>query len=59
MDGKWGKWGKWSECSVTCGGGSRKRSRKCNKPKPKGGGKKCEGDKQEVEECNTDSCGRK
>ncbi|KAL9955598.1 hypothetical protein ACROYT_G036941 [Oculina patagonica] len=57
VDGKWGRWGAWSDCSVTCGGGEQKRVRKCNKPKPAGGGKKCEGDKEMTKECNTNSCG--
>ena len=58
VDGKWGKWGKWSGCPVTCGGGTQKRTRTCNKPKPAGGGKKCQGDKEMTRECNSMSCGR-
>ena len=59
VDGKWGKWSKYGKCSVTCGGGQRLRTRKCNRPKPAGGGKKCEGENQQTQECNTKSCGRK
>ncbi|KAL9955596.1 hypothetical protein ACROYT_G036938 [Oculina patagonica] len=58
VDGGYGKWGAWSTCTQTCGGGTQKRTRKCNKPKPKAGGKKCNvlGPDQETQECNTQSC---
>lgn len=59
VDGKWGKWGAWSGCPVTCGGGNQKRTRKCNKPKPKGGGKRCDGSEEDTRQCNTFNCGRK
>ena len=56
VDGNWSKWGKWSDCSAKCGGGTRKRRRRCNNPKPKKGGKKCSGKNRELEKCNTFSC---
>lgn len=56
VDGNWSNWGKWSDCSAKCGGGTRKRRRRCNNPKPKKGGKKCSGKNREVEKCNTFSC---
>ena len=59
MDGQWGEWDEWSKCPVTCGGGEQKRERKCNNPKPSGGGKDCQGDKIETKDCNTFQCGRK
>ena len=58
MNGGYGPWTKWSKCSKTCGGGTQKRSRKCNKPKPVGRGKKCNvlGPNKETQECETQSC---
>lgn len=51
VDGAWGAWGRLSECSVTCGIGLRLKTRKCDNPAPKYGGKPCEGDDQESEVC--------
>lgn len=58
VDGGYGPWTKWSKCSKTCGGGTQKRSRKCNKPRPVGRGKKCNvlGPNKETQECKTQSC---
>ena len=47
----WSKWGAWSECSYSCGGGIRQRSRTCR------GGTNCVGLRQEEEGCNTQQCG--
>ena len=55
MDGGWSKWS-YDDCSVTCGGGSRKKSRFCNNPAPSCGGKKCNGLTVEIEECNEFPC---
>ena len=59
VDGKWGKWGEWSNCPVTCGGGQQIRVRNCNNPKPSGGGKVCDGEKEEKKNCANFDCGRK
>lgn len=42
-DGGWTHWSSWGSCSVTCGYGSRKRTRSCTNPRPKGSGKQCSG----------------
>ncbi|KAL9969808.1 hypothetical protein ACROYT_G022071 [Oculina patagonica] len=52
VDGKWGEWGPWSKCSKTCKKGKQSRTRKCNKPAPKYGGKKCKGPSKETRDCN-------
>lgn len=41
VNGNWGSWGSWSACSVTCSVGVRKRTRKCDNPKPQYNGRKC------------------
>ena len=59
VDGQWGNWGAWSNCPVTCGGGKQIRVRSCNNPKPSGGGKACDGEKENKKNCATFECGRK
>ncbi|XP_062599065.1 uncharacterized protein LOC134260528 [Saccostrea cucullata] len=39
--GEWGEWDTWNSCTVTCGGGTRVRSRECNNPSPLNGGNNC------------------
>ena len=55
VDGGWLKWS-YDDCSITCGGGSRKKSRFCNNPAPSCGGKKCNGLTVEIEKCNEFPC---
>ena len=54
VDGYWTPWSNWDTCSVSCGGGSRSRERECIKPRH--GGKPCEGNSSDGEECNTQHC---
>ena len=59
MDGGWGAWADWSVCSLTCGGGTQTRERKCDSPVPAYGGKDCEPDDDDEEQektCNIASC---
>lgn len=56
VDGGWGPWEDWSECSRTCDGGIRARSRLCNNPPPEHGGAECSGPDQEQEPCNLIGC---
>ncbi|KAM7430783.1 disintegrin and metalloproteinaseith thrombospondin motifs protein [Porites harrisoni] len=51
VDGNWGAWGRWSACYPRCGGGLKKRMRKCNNPAPKHRGKLCEGKAAEYTYC--------
>jgi len=55
-DGNWSPWGEWRNCSASCDGGTRTRSRTCNNPAPCPTGKPCEGSSQETESCNTQPC---
>jgi len=52
VDGNWGEWGEWSTCTKTCKQGKQARTRECNSPAPKYGGKKCDGEAQESQVCN-------
>ncbi|EDO39575.1 predicted protein, partial [Nematostella vectensis] len=55
-DGKWGAWSDWGSCSASCGPGKRIRTRECNDPAPKSGGKMCEGAKQQTGHCEFSPC---
>jgi len=56
VDGNWGDWSSWSACSVTCGSGSKSRSRSCDNPAPVLGGKDCSGDAAQQVDCNDGVC---
>nr|KAI8748409.1 A disintegrin and metalloproteinase with thrombospondin motifs 12 [Biomphalaria glabrata] len=57
VDGGWSAWPThWSECSRTCGGGIRTKVRTCDNPKPRFGGKECEGESIKTNLCNVKAC---
>ncbi|XP_017276034.1 hemicentin-1 isoform X1 [Kryptolebias marmoratus] len=56
VDGKWSSWISWGACSVSCGGGTRQRTRLCASPAPQHGGRKCEGNDVHTDFCNSDPC---
>eukprot|EP00105_Crassostrea_gigas_P005928 XP_011419685.1 PREDICTED: coadhesin isoform X2 [Crassostrea gigas] len=56
VDGNFSDWGAWTMCSVTCGGGTRMRSRTCTNPSPQFGGKECSDESGQSENCNNISC---
>ena len=41
IHGAWGEWSPYSGCTRTCAGGQRFRTRECDNPTPKYGGKSC------------------
>ena len=43
VNGGWGTWSEWSSCSSTCETGETERTRKCDDPRPRNGGKRCRG----------------
>lgn len=56
IDGGWGPWGDWSECSASCGGGHRFRTRRCDDPQPQHGGNDCAGCNLDYGQCNMQAC---
>ncbi|CAG5124423.1 unnamed protein product, partial [Candidula unifasciata] len=50
--GQWSQWSSWSECSVSCGIGSRLRSRSCSNPPPALCGSSCPGQTDERVTCS-------
>ncbi|XP_060132638.1 hemicentin-1 isoform X1 [Zootoca vivipara] len=56
VNGKWASWSSWSACTMSCGGGTRQRTRDCSDPPPQYGGHKCEGNDMQVDFCNSDPC---
>ena len=57
VDGGWGRWEPLSACNKSCDYGYQERRRKCNNPKPEGGGLDCQGIGIEVVPgCNAIPC---
>uniref|UniRef100_H3DL88 Hemicentin-1 n=1 Tax=Tetraodon nigroviridis TaxID=99883 RepID=H3DL88_TETNG len=56
VDGKWSSWVSWGACAVSCGGGTRQRTRLCASPAPQHGGRQCEGNDVHIDFCNSDPC---
>ncbi|XP_061594740.1 hemicentin-1 [Cololabis saira] len=56
VNGKWSSWMSWGPCSLSCGGGTRQRTRLCASPAPLHGGRKCEGNDVHIDFCNSDAC---
>ncbi|KAK2182809.1 hypothetical protein NP493_335g03034 [Ridgeia piscesae] len=54
IDGAWDPWSEWTECPVTCGGSSQKRTRLCQGPFY--GGTPCRGGSEGYRPCGTVTC---
>uniref|UniRef100_A0A3Q0S9H8 Uncharacterized protein n=1 Tax=Amphilophus citrinellus TaxID=61819 RepID=A0A3Q0S9H8_AMPCI len=55
-DKNWSSWVSWGACSVSCGGGTRQRTRLCASPAPQHSGRQCEGNDVQIDFCNSDPC---
>jgi len=58
VNGGYTEWSEFSECTVTCGGGVRERTRECSNPAPENNGIDCEklGPAKESDICNNEAC---
>ena len=52
--GKWSEWSNWTACSVTCGNGTRERTRYCQGGIA--GSVGCTGNTTETSTCNKNPC---
>ena len=55
VDCRWGNYGTWSECTKTCGGGTRFTTRTIEK-EAEHGGLPCGGGEVRTVACNKDNC---
>ena len=56
VHGQWSSWSSWSRCSVSCGYGNRRRTRRCDNPAPRYGGRSCYGSSSSTETCKIRNC---
>lgn len=56
VQSEWMDWAEWGSCTVSCGGGQRRRFRACTDPTSNRMGRPCIGSAQETESCNINSC---
>ncbi len=56
VNGGWADWSSWGSCSVTCGTGTRNRTRTCTNPAPQHGGNNCARDNTENKPCSCPAC---
>ena len=56
IDGGWSEWEAWTECTTSCGPGTKSRSRTCSSPEPSPNGLPCSGEDSETESCEKAGC---
>lgn len=59
VNGGWSSWSPWSQCTASCGGGTKVRLRHCDNPKPVNNGTNCtelSGSSVETAACNIYPC---
>lgn len=54
--GQWTTWSSWSECSKSCGKGTKNRNRTCSNTFPRFGGRNCSGEGKQIMSCALVSC---
>ncbi len=53
---EYGEWSDWTQCTKSCGGGSRRKVRECQLPEARGGVEGCFGESEVEEICNPQVC---
>ena len=56
VNGNWAGWSSWGSCSVTCGTGSKVRTRTCTNPAPQYNGANCAGSGSDTSSCSLPNC---
>ncbi|XP_052083470.1 coadhesin-like [Mytilus californianus] len=56
INGGWSEWAPWNACTVTCGEGTRTKTRSCSNPAPHHGGVDCGNDDSETQSCTKRDC---
>ena len=56
LQGRWNDWSDWTQCTKTCGKGTKKRTRSCGSKPKENGGFPCEGPRTQWNVCNTNVC---
>lgn len=58
VDGNFSQWSEFSECTRSCGTGTRFRTRTCDNPAPRFGGSDCtvRGEDSQTYRCNMNPC---
>ncbi|KAL4224566.1 Adamtsl1p [Mactra antiquata] len=56
VDGSWSMWFTWSDCTKTCGNGTKTRMRTCTDPFPENAGKRCFGESKQKRGCSLWDC---
>ncbi|XP_062620618.1 coadhesin-like, partial [Saccostrea cucullata] len=56
VDGGFSEWSSWTQCSRTCGSGTKTRSRTCTNPVPTNRGRNCTGAYAEIADCTIAGC---
>ena len=56
VNGGWCSWSAWSDCSKSCGSGTKLRARQCKCPARKGVGSSCVGSSSQGTTCNDVVC---
>ena len=55
-NGQWSYWSSWTRCSVSCGEGTRRRTRRCDNPAPSNDGRPCVGTDADTKTCILRDC---